>query len=115
MKVEFIFHNKGNKFDVGEVETYLEELIKPPRQIQPFSAEVVSITITNMGRYLVILMDFPTLTKHERTLHSMEENWWEALAGYIVLRYDVVFLNWEVHGEDQSLLYKKDWKSGRRH
>lgn len=109
MKVEFIFHNKGNRFDAKEIKDYLETLIKGPKRVQPFPAEIVSIT--NMSKWLVILIDFPTLTKHERTIipGRREEDWWETLAGYLVLQYDVVFLHWEVHEETRSLIYKQEW------
>lgn len=111
MKVEFIFDNKGHKFNVREIQDYIGGLVSPPKAVQPFPAEVLSAT--NMSKWLVILIDFPTLKKHERKIipGRREEDWWETIAGYVVLRYDLVFLHWEVHGETRSLIFKKDWRA----
>ncbi len=108
MKVEFTFDNKRHKFDAGDVLIFLKKLLA--QVSTPFPVEIESVT--NMSRWLLILIDFPTLTKHERTLYTgrREENWWETIAGYLALQYDVVFLGWEVHGEDESLIYKKNWR-----
>lgn len=107
MKVEFIFDNKRNKFNPKEIEKFVNERLK----ILPFKGKVESVTV--MSKWLVILIDFE-LNSHARLPFMWgfgnEEQWWEALAGYVVMNYDVIFMHWEVHGETRSLIFKKEWE-----
>lgn len=115
MKVEFVFDNKGNKFDVAEIQEYLQKRLNPITMLTGgtkgarFFATVESVT--QMSKWLVILIDFPTLKTHGRTWKDRTEDWWEIIAGFVVEKYDVVFKNFEVHGEGTSLLFKTDWRA----
>ena len=115
MKVEFVFDNKGNKFNIKEIEDYLQGkldlsvITRRPRGEERLYPQVESVT--QMSKWLVILVDFPGLEGHGRTWEDRSEDWWEVIAGFIVEKYDVVFKNFEVHGKGTSLIFKERTQS----
>jgi len=114
MKVEFVFDNKGNRFDIKEVHGYLQTRLDSIEMLRRREKErmIPKVeSITQMSRWLVILIDFPTLTSHARTSEDRSEDWWEVIAGFTVEKYDVVFKNFEVHGEGTSLIFKERTQS----
>jgi len=107
MKVEFIFRPKtpkGCSLNVAEIQDYVNQKLAE----FPFKGNCESVT--HMSNWLVILVDFPELKAHKRIYHEPTELWWEVLAGYVALQFDVRFLHWEVHGETRSLLYHEEWE-----
>jgi len=103
VKVEFIFRPKGQRLNVAEIQAYVNQVLAE------FPFKGLCESVTQMSKWLVVLVDFPNLKAHPRTYQEPVELWWEVLAGYIALQYDVRFLHWEVHGETRSLIYHKEW------
>jgi len=108
MKVEFIFHPKGQKLNVAEIQAYVNQKLTE----LPFKGNCESVT--QMSKWLAILIDFPELKAHPRSYHNPVELWWEVLAGYIALQFDIRFLHWEVHGETRSLIYHMEWEKAKQ-
>lgn len=106
MKVEFIFNPKGHRLNVAEIQAYVNQKLAE----LPFRG--VCESVTQISKWLVILLDFPELKAHPRSYHEPIELWWEILAGYIALQFDIRFLHWEVHGETRSLIYHREWERG---
>lgn len=100
MLVEFNFERKNLQADAGEIQGYLEQELKTRGYPIPFKIESVTIMI----RWLVILVEFPTLQEHP--LRPVEFLW-DALAGLIVLKYDVRYRHFTVTGEGESLIFKE--------
>ncbi|MGC8998970.1 MAG: hypothetical protein ACP5JW_06220 [Candidatus Bathyarchaeia archaeon] len=92
---------------MAEVKAYVNQKLTE----FPFKGSCESVT--QMSKWLVVLVDFPELKVHPRTYHEPVELWLEVLAGYIALQFDVCFLHWEIHGETRSLIYHKEWERGR--
>jgi hypothetical protein len=99
MLVEFNFDRKNLRADAGEIQAYLEQKLK--KQNYPLPYKIVSVTI--MSRWLVVLIEFPTLKNHPP---RRVEFLWDALAGIVVLNFDVRYRHFTVHGEGPSLIYK---------
>jgi RNAse (barnase) inhibitor barstar len=55
-----------------------------------------------MGKWLIILVDFPNLTDHNKEVDFL----WDALAGVVVLNFDVRYRHFTVHGQGPSLIFK---------
>lgn len=109
MKVEFVFDNKGNKFDIRELQDYLQSKLDSIIMLRKHRGKKMLPkvqSVTQMSKWLVILIDFPTLKTHRRTWDDRSEDWWEVIAGFVIVKYDVVFKNFEVHGEGESLIFK---------
>jgi hypothetical protein len=104
MKVEFIFYPKEQRLNVAEIQAFVDQ------KLSEFPFKGACESVTQMSRWLVVLVDFPDLTSHPRIYHEPIELWWEVLAGYVALQFDVRFLHWEVHGETRSLIYHKEWE-----
>lgn len=103
MLVEFIFDRKNLRVDAGEVATTLEQELK--NHNFPVKFDVKGVTV--MSKWLVILVNFPTITEHR---DKGVEFLWDALAGVTVLNFDVRYRHFEVHGEGKSLIFKKNWR-----
>lgn len=100
MLVEFNFERKDLQAKAGEVQDCLEQELR--KRGFPILFEIVSVTI--MSRWLVLLIDFPTLREHtQRPIEFL----WDAIAGLIVLKYDVRYRHFTVHGEGSSLIFKE--------
>ncbi|MGC8999329.1 MAG: hypothetical protein ACP5JW_08115 [Candidatus Bathyarchaeia archaeon] len=85
MKVEFIFRPKGLKLNVAEVQAYVNQ------KLAEFPFRGLCESVTQMSKWLVVLVDFPNLKAHPRIYHEPVELWWEVLAGYIArARADVL-------------------------
>jgi len=106
VKVEFIFRPKGQRLNIAEVQAFVN------KKLAEFPFKGLCESVTQMSKWLVVLVDFPELKAHPRIYHEPVELWWEVLAGYVALQYDVRFLHWEVHLETRSLLYHIDWEKG---
>jgi len=100
MLVEFNFERKNLQANAGEIQDYLEQELR--KRGFPILFEIVSVTI--MSRWLVLLVEFPTLREH--TLRPIEFLW-DAIAGLIVLKYNVRYRHFTVHGEGPSLIFKE--------
>jgi hypothetical protein len=99
MLVEFNFDRKNLRADAGEIQAYLEQELK--KRNYPLPYKIVSVTI--MSRWLVVLVEFPTLKNHPpRPVEFL----WDALAGLVVLNFDVRYRHFTVHGEGPSLIFK---------
>jgi hypothetical protein len=107
MKVEFIFRHKGQTLNVAEIQAYVNQ------KLGEFPIKGSCESVTQMSKWLAILVDFPELKAHSRSYHEPIELWWEVLAGYVALQFDVRFLHWEVHGETRSLIYHMEWERKR--
>ena len=103
MKVEFIFRPKGQRLNVAEIQNFVNQ------KLAEFPFKGLCESATQMSKWLVALVDFPDLKPHPRTYHEPVELWWEVLAGYIALQFNVRFLHWEVHNETRSLIYHMEW------
>lgn len=101
MIVEFIYDRKELQAEPQEITTLIEGELEERRF--PLNIKILSVTL--MSRWLILLVDFQELTTH----NAFTEFLWDALAGLVVLHYNVRFLHWEVHGEGRSLIFKKDW------
>jgi hypothetical protein len=99
MLVEFNFDRKSLRADAGQIQNYLEKELR--KRNYPLPCKIISVTI--MSRWLVVLVGFPTLKKHPtRPIEFL----WDALAGLVVLNFDVRYRHFTVHGEGPSLIYK---------
>jgi len=107
MKVEFIFRPKGQRLNVAEIQAYVNQKLSE----LPFKANCESVT--QMSKWLAILVDFPELKAHSRSYHEPIELWWEVLAGYTALQFNIRFLHWEIHGETRSLIYHAEWEKAK--
>jgi hypothetical protein len=99
MLVEFNFDRKNLQVDAGKVQSRLERELK--KRNYPIPYKIVSVTV--MSRWLVVLVEFPTLKRHPpRPVEFL----WDALAGLVVLNFDVRYRHFTVHGEGSSLIHK---------
>jgi hypothetical protein len=98
MLVEFNFDRKNLRADAGEIKAYLKQELK--KRNYPLPYKIVSVTI--MSRWLVVLVEFPTLKNHPRPVEFLLD----ALAGIVVLNFDVRYRHFTVHGEGPSLIFK---------
>jgi hypothetical protein len=99
MLVEFNFDRKTLKAKAGEIEETLKKELK--NRGFPFEFEIKSVTV--MSKWLVILVDFPNITEHQ---DKWVEFLWDALAGVVVLNFDVRYHHFTVLGEGPSLIFK---------
>jgi len=108
MKIEYIFWVVGEVepiSDTDRIKTAVEEL----KDIKEFgNFELVSITF--MGGYLVVLVDFKDMEKVDWDAEMRID----ALAGAIVyaMMGRVRYRHFEIHGVTRSLLYLYDWEKG---
>jgi hypothetical protein len=100
MLVEFIFDRKNLKAKADKIKETLQRELKA--RGFPFKFEIKSVTV--MSRWLVILVDFPDITEH---MNKWVEFLWDALAGVVVLNFDVRYRHFTVLGEGPSLLFKE--------
>jgi hypothetical protein len=99
MLVEFNFDRKSLRVGAGQIQSCLEKELR--KRNYPLPWKILSVTI--MSRWLVVLVKFPTLKSHPpRPVEFL----WDALAGLVVLNFDVRYRHFIVHGEGPSLIYK---------
>jgi hypothetical protein len=99
MLVEFNFARKNLQVDAGQIQIHLEKELR--KRNYPLPCKIVSVTV--MSKWLVILVEFPTLEKHPpRPVEFL----WDALAGIVVLSFDIRYRHFTIHGESPSLIYK---------
>jgi len=116
MMVELIFHRNMLELDAGETQKRIETALSKIQGICPFKATVESVTI--MSRWLVVLVNFNIPEpKFESPVPNYKENFqrlaFDTLAGSIVCElqdYAVRYRNFEIHGEGESLIFKKNWR-----
>jgi hypothetical protein len=104
MLVEFNFDRKNLQANAGEIESYLKKELR--KRSYPIPYKIASVTI--MSRWLVVLVEFPTLNKHPT---RPVEFLWDALAGVVVLNFDVRYRHFTVLGEEPSLIFKEKTQS----
>jgi hypothetical protein len=99
MLVEFNFDRKNLQADAGKIQSYLERELQ--KRNYPLPCKIVSVTV--MSKWLIILIEFPTLKKHPpRPVEFL----WDALAGIVVLNFDVRYRHFTVLEEGASLIFK---------
>jgi hypothetical protein len=98
MLVEFNFNRKKLKVKAGEIQETVRKELK--KRGFPLSFKIESVTV--MGKWLIILVDFPNLTDHNKEVDFL----WDALAGVVVLNFDVRYRHFTVHGQGPSLIFK---------
>lgn len=97
MLVELIFHKNLLDLNAKQIQERIKLAIKKELD---FEVKIVSTTI--MNKWLVVLIE----------LNKDINYFWDAVAGLIVCEfvdYEVRYCNFEIHGQDHSLIYKKDW------
>jgi hypothetical protein len=104
MLVEFNFIKK-EEVNADEVHKWLEQELEKRK----FPLQYVIVSVTSMSKWLVVLVDFPMIKKENRLVHFA----FDMLAGLLVLKYNVRYRHWEVHGRNHSLIYHKDWTKPR--
>jgi len=100
MQVEFNFDRKDLQVSAGEITSILDRELR--RSGFPLAYEIKSVTV--MSRWLVVLVDFPNLTERNT---KWTEFLWDALAGIVVLNFDVRYRHFTVSGEGESLIFKE--------
>lgn len=106
MLVEFIFHRNQLDLTAGQI----EEKILPRLNELHFSNTFSLKSTTVMSKWLVVLIDIPSLEKVFPPLLAALD----IIAGTIVVAlkdYAVRYRHHELHGVTSSLLFKKEWRT----
>ena len=103
--IEFNFKWIGKRLKAEEIQSKYEKILKE------YFSDVIDykvISTTSMGRWLIVLIDFPNVFR----VDDYNERILDAVAGAIVyaLEGNVRYRHYEIHGKTGSLIYHKDWR-----